>query len=121
MKEKEFGVPAAPVLEGEASPAHTPAPWSFICEATPLAPVNIYSSAASGRCKVAIVGNVENAAHIVRCVNSHAAMLSALCEVSDTLDGFVDVVDGTEGDGPQPNWAMRLKSIVDEAIAKAEG
>lgn len=46
-------------------------------------------------------------------------MLAALHEVSEYLDGVADVVDGDDGQ-PAPNKAMRLKSEVDAAIARAE-
>lgn len=49
----------------------------------------------------------------------HEEMLSTLVEVSEALEPYVDVKDGG-ADGPGPNWAMRLKAQVDEAIAQAE-
>lgn len=48
-----------------------------------------------------------------------SAMLSALHEVSEYLDGFVDVVDGDYGE-QWPNKAMSLKAEVDDAISLAE-
>lgn len=51
--------------------------------------------------------------------DAFTTMLATLHEVSDYLDGLVDVVDGPEGT-QLPNKAMSLKQEVDEAIALAE-
>jgi hypothetical protein len=62
----------------------------------------------------------DHSPHRERLAAAAPAMLAALQEVSDYLDGLVDVVDGDYGQ-PAPNKAMTLKQEVDEAIALAEG
>jgi hypothetical protein len=42
-------------------------------------------------------------------------IVDLLCEVSDFLDNYVDVLDGDYGE-PRPNKAMSLKARVDELI-----
>lgn len=39
----------------------------------------------------------------------------ALLDVSDLIDGYVDIVDGPEG-AQLPNNAMRAQQVIDEAL-----
>ena len=61
------------------------------------------------------------------CSEANARLLAAAPDLLDALhdarafiDGQIDVVDGDYGI-PEPNKAMRLAGLIDEAIAKAEG
>ena len=54
-----------------------------------------------------------------RTLESHyAEMLAVLDEVADYLDRYADVVDGDDGQ-PEPNYAMRLLTAVQNVIAEA--
>jgi hypothetical protein len=48
------------------------------------------------------------------------ALLAALGEAREFIDGQIDVVDGSYG-FPEPNKAMRLATEIDEALALATG
>lgn len=47
------------------------------------------------------------------------ALIEALREVRELIDGYVDVRDAGAM-GPLPNDAMRAQQIIDAAIARAE-
>lgn len=64
-------------------------------------------------------GEAEQTAN-ARLMAAAPDMLAALQEVSDYLDGLVDIVDGPEGE-QLPNKAMSLKAEVDDIISKTEG
>lgn len=49
---------------------------------------------------------------------AHDALLEACHEAREFIDGQIDVVDGDDG-VPAPNKAMKLATILDEAIKKA--
>jgi hypothetical protein len=55
-----------------------------------------------------------------RTMNAYADLLAMLEEVADYLDRYADVIDGDDGQ-PEANDAMRLRSDVLAAIAKARG
>ena len=40
----------------------------------------------------------------------------ALLDVSELIDGYVDICDGDEETGPRPNDAMKAQQIIDEAL-----
>jgi hypothetical protein len=61
-----------------------------------------------------------NAVFICRAANNHEALLEALREAREHINGEIDVVDGSYGE-PAPNKAMLLAQLIDAAIAKAEG
>lgn len=46
-------------------------------------------------------------------------MVDALQEVAEGLDGYADIEDGSDGE-PRANWAMRLMTRIERAIAQAE-
>ena len=62
----------------------------------------------------------EFAAYIVRAVNAHDGLVAALSEVSDYLDNYIDAEIDAETGRTIPNEAMRLQSMVDEALQKAK-
>jgi len=48
------------------------------------------------------------------------ALIDALLEVRDLIEGYVDVSDGDYG-VPVANNAMRAVTVIDDAVAKVEG
>jgi hypothetical protein len=44
------------------------------------------------------------------------ALRYALEDVRELIDGYVDIVDGSEETGPLPNDAMKAQQIIDEAL-----
>jgi hypothetical protein len=67
---------------------------------------------------VCIASDVESR-KVANIIAAAPAMLSALYDVMDEIDGRVDVVDTASG--PGPNWAMQLLNRVESALRKAEG
>ena len=63
-------------------------------------------------------GIVESLEHDLSALRKENEALRAMLEeVSEMLDDYVDVVDGSYGE-PRPNKAMSMKSEIDALLAK---
>jgi hypothetical protein len=47
-------------------------------------------------------------------------LVDLLSDIAEELDRYSDVLDGDYGE-PRPNWAMRLRQRIDDAIVSLEG
>lgn len=98
---------------------HTPGPWKYIGDAEIAGPDGrMVAYAAVCRMTDEDLRNRGPASANARLIAAAPELLAALQETREYLDGFIDVVDGPNGQ-PLPNRAMSLCQEIDEAIAKA--
>jgi len=62
------------------------------------------------------VGEGLNESPWKEAVRERNALADALEEIREFLDGYVDIVDGDDGQ-PKPNMAMRVTMMIDAALA----
>lgn len=105
----------------KTKPQHTPTPWKVMHNE-----IGLEWNIEAGNELIAVLvpknqRNLDNAAFIVRAVNSHEALLSALKNIRSNIEALPEIIK--RGAVLVGDWETveSMKIFADEAIAQAEG